>query len=126
MIEQFVLQTIWREKDILRLLVELDRGGWRLCTHAVDTGELPIEAALRYAEQIFGLESVCTLWKLGQVTTDGKVTSVFCLDTETIEGFAGSDAAGDMVWITEEQFFQQIPKNLAPLLEKIRQPGLNK
>ncbi len=126
MSERFILQTIWREKGVLRFLVESEGQSWRLCTHKIAAGDLPIESALNFAERIFGEESVCTLWKLGQIKTTSGTTHIFCLDTETIEGFSGSAEIANMHWIDEQQFYSMIPSQLEPLLEKIRKSGQSK
>ena len=126
MSDQFILQTIWREKGNLRFLVEAEGQSWRLSAQTMAAGEFPIEAALTYAERIFGPESVITLWKLGQVKTESNTTHIFCLDTETIENFSNTTVLPGMTWINEQQFYQQVPKQWGPLLEKIRQPGLSK
>lgn len=126
MSDQFILQIIWREKDALRFLVESVGQSWRLAMHAVIAGDLPIESALQFGERIFGNESVCTLWKLGQIKLGSISTYVFCLDTETIEDFSGATEIPNMIWIDEHQFFKKIPADLTPLLEKIKLFGPSK
>ncbi len=121
--DQFLLQTIWRVKDTLRLLVEAEGPSWRLCLHEVDSGCFPIEAALTYAEHIFGSESVCSLWKLGQIETTSGLTHLFCLDVETIEGFSGEKLIHNMLWTDEQGYYKNIPNQFKPLLEKMRQAG---
>jgi hypothetical protein len=123
---QFILQTICRDKGELRFLVESEGKSWRTPAREIPQGDLPIEAALTYAESIFGSESVCTLWKLGQVNLDTCLTHIFCLDTETIEYFSSTTAIPHMIWIDEQEFYQNIPKVFAPLLKKISQTALNK
>lgn len=126
MSDLFILQTIWREKSVLRFLVPSEGGGWKLKAHELSAGDLPIESALTYAESIFGPESVCTLWKLGQTMSTNTVTHVFCLDTETVEGFAGTTVLPGMKWVDEEEFYGFAPKEWLPLFEKIRQRGLSR
>jgi len=120
MSEHFILQTIWRDHDTLRLLVESHGQDWRLCKREVLPGELPIESALNFAERVFGAESVCTLWKLGQINTDDSSTHIFCLDGDTLDSFSGSSPSSNMLWISEQEFYLRLPKHLMPFLEKIR------
>ena len=126
MSDLFILQTVWREKGQLRFLVETEGVVWKLRARELSDGDLPIESALIYAESIFGPESVCTLWKLGQVKSTIQTTHVFCLDTETIEGFEGTTKLPGMSWVEEEEFYRLAPKEWSHLFEKIRQRGHSK
>lgn len=86
MSERIVLLTIRRENPTrTELLVRGSADAWVPVSSECATGELPVEAAARTGEMLFGDGSVCSLWLLGKSPEAGVVSYFYCLDLDAVE-----------------------------------------
>jgi hypothetical protein len=84
MSERIVLLTIRRENPTqTELLVRGTTASWVPVSNECATGELPVEAAVRAGEELFGADSVCSLWLLGKAAGQG-VSHFYCLDLDAV------------------------------------------